>query len=31
MNLGQLTPQMAILLAWLLVSFTISLRIFRWR
>src|SRR5580698_1612502 len=31
LNLGQLTPQMAILLAWLLVSFTISLRIFRWR
>src|SRR5271155_1527897 len=31
MNLGQLTPQMAILLAWLVVPFAISLRIFRWR
>jgi ABC-type multidrug transport system permease subunit len=30
-NLGQLTPQIGILLAWLVVSFTISLRIFRWR
>jgi ABC-2 type transport system permease protein len=31
MNLGQLTAQLAILLAWLVVSFAISLRIFRWR
>jgi ABC-2 type transport system permease protein len=31
MNLGQLTTQMAILLTWLVVAFTISLRIFRWR
>jgi ABC-2 type transport system permease protein len=31
MNLGQLTSQMAILLAWLIVAFAISLRIFRWR
>jgi hypothetical protein len=30
-NLGQLTPQMGILLAWLVVPFAISLRIFRWR
>jgi ABC-2 type transport system permease protein len=30
-NLGQLTPQIGILLAWLVVSFAISLRIFRWR
>jgi hypothetical protein len=31
MNLGQLTSQLAILLAWLIVAFAISLRIFRWR
>ena len=31
MNLGQLWTQAAILLAWLAVSFTVSLRIFRWR
>ena len=31
MNLGQLTAQLAILLAWLVVAFAISLRIFRWR
>jgi ABC-2 type transport system permease protein len=31
MNLGQLTAQLAILLAWLVVPFAISLRIFRWR
>src|ERR1700733_8018006 len=31
MNLGQLTPKMAILLAWLVVTFVVSLRIFRWR
>jgi ABC-type multidrug transport system permease subunit len=30
MNLGQLIVQVAILLAWLLVPFAISLRIFRW-
>jgi ABC-2 type transport system permease protein len=30
-NLGQLVTQMAILLTWLVVAFTISLRIFRWR
>jgi ABC-type multidrug transport system permease subunit len=30
-NLAQLTPQIGILLAWLVVSFTVSLRIFRWR
>jgi ABC-2 type transport system permease protein len=30
-NLGQLTPQIGILLAWLVGSFAISLRIFRWR
>jgi ABC-2 type transport system permease protein len=30
-NLGQLTPQIGILLAWLVVPFAISLRIFRWR
>jgi ABC-type multidrug transport system permease subunit len=30
-NLGQQTAQIGILLAWLLVSFAISLRIFRWR
>src|SRR5271154_4807800 len=31
MNLGQLTTQMAILLTWLVVAFTMALRIFRWR
>lgn len=31
MNLGQMWPQVAILLAWLIVPFGISLRIFRWR
>jgi ABC-2 type transport system permease protein len=31
MNLAQLTVQIAILLTWLVVAFTISLRIFRWR
>ena len=31
MNLGQLTAQIGILLAWLVVPFAISLRIFRWR
>jgi ABC-2 type transport system permease protein len=31
MNLGQLTAQLAILLAWLVVPFAIALRIFRWR
>ena len=31
MNLGQLTVPLAILLAWLVVPFAISLRIFRWR
>ena len=31
LTLAQLTTQMAILLAWLLVAFTVSLRIFRWR
>ncbi|HET6217077.1 MAG TPA: hypothetical protein VFE27_08675 [Acidobacteriaceae bacterium] len=31
MNLGQLTLQMAILLTWLMVSFALALRIFRWR
>jgi ABC-2 type transport system permease protein len=30
-NLGQLTPQIGILIAWLVVPFVISLRIFRWR
>jgi ABC-2 type transport system permease protein len=30
-NLGQQTAQIGILLGWLLVSFAISLRIFRWR
>jgi ABC-2 type transport system permease protein len=30
-NLGQQTAQVGILLAWLVVSFAISLRIFRWR
>ena len=31
MNLGQLMPQIAILLAWLVVPFVVSLKIFRWR
>jgi ABC-2 type transport system permease protein len=31
MNLGQLTAQVGILLAWLVVPFAVSLRIFRWR
>ena len=31
MHLGQLMPQMGILLAWFVVPFAISLRIFRWR
>src|SRR6202034_147709 len=31
LRLTQLTTQMAILLAWLLVAFAVSLRIFRWR
>jgi ABC-2 type transport system permease protein len=31
MNLGQLTTQMAILLTWLVLSFAVALRIFRWR
>ena len=31
MNLGQLTMPMAILLTWLVMSFAIALRIFRWR
>jgi ABC-2 type transport system permease protein len=31
LSLWQLTTQMAILLTWLVVAFTISLRIFRWR
>jgi ABC transporter DrrB family efflux protein len=31
MNLGQLTPPMAILLTWLVMSFAVALRIFRWR
>jgi len=31
MGLGQLSSQVAILVAWLAVSFAISLRIFRWR
>lgn len=31
MNLGQMWPQVAILLAWLIVPFAISLKIFRWR
>jgi ABC-2 type transport system permease protein len=30
-SLGQLTPQIGILIAWLIVPFVISLRIFRWR
>jgi ABC-2 type transport system permease protein len=31
MNLGQLVAQIGILLAWLVVPFVVSLRIFRWR
>jgi ABC-2 type transport system permease protein len=31
MSLGQLTAPLAILFAWLVVAFAISLRIFRWR
>jgi ABC-2 type transport system permease protein len=31
MNLGQLLPQIAVLLAWLVVPFVVSLKIFRWR
>jgi hypothetical protein len=31
MNLGQLTTPMAILLTWLVMSFVVALRIFRWR
>ncbi|MGD0628495.1 MAG: ABC transporter permease [Terracidiphilus sp.] len=31
MNLGQMMPQIAILLAWFVVPFLVSLRIFRWR
>ena len=31
MNLGQLTTPMAILLTWLVMSFAVALRIFRWR
>ena len=31
MNLGQLIPQIAVLLAWLVVPFLVSLKIFRWR
>jgi ABC transporter DrrB family efflux protein len=31
MNLGQLTTQMAILLTWLMISFAVALRLFRWR
>jgi ABC-2 type transport system permease protein len=31
MNLAQLLAPMAVLLAWLLICFTVSLRIFRWR
>jgi ABC-type multidrug transport system permease subunit len=30
-GLGHMAPQVGILLAWLIVSFTVSLRIFRWR
>jgi len=30
-GLGQMASQVGILLAWLIVSFTVSLRIFRWR
>ena len=31
MNLGQLAVQVGILMAWLVVAFAVSLRIFRWR
>jgi ABC-2 type transport system permease protein len=31
LNLWQLTTQISILLLWLVVSFAVSLRIFRWR
>ena len=31
MNLGQMMPQMGILVAWFVVPFVVSLRIFRWR
>jgi ABC transporter DrrB family efflux protein len=31
MNLGQMMAQVAVLLAWFVVSFAVSLRIFRWR
>jgi ABC-type polysaccharide/polyol phosphate export permease len=31
MNLGQLMAPIAILLVWLVIPFTVSLRIFRWR
>ena len=31
MNLGQMTTQVGILLAWLVCPFAVSLRIFRWR
>jgi ABC-2 type transport system permease protein len=31
MNLSQELPQVGILLAWFLVPFIVSLRIFRWR
>jgi len=31
MNLGQLTTPMAILLTWLVMSFAVALRVFRWR
>jgi ABC-type multidrug transport system permease subunit len=31
LNLGQMMPQIGILLAWFVVPFAISLRIFRWR
>jgi len=31
MNLGQLAMPIAILLTWLVVTFAVSLRIFRWR
>jgi ABC-type multidrug transport system permease subunit len=31
MNLGQQTTQMAILLIWLVMSFVLALRLFRWR
>jgi ABC-type polysaccharide/polyol phosphate export permease len=31
MNLGQMMPQIGILLAWFVVPFAVSLRIFRWR